>query len=154
MDLVESLRLIAAKFDEEGIDYALCGGLAMAVYAMPRGTLDIDLLIEERSLDRANQTLRVLGFEPTGVPMEFQSGKVFISRFRRIDCESGRVVVLDLVHVSAANSEAWKGRCDVEWEGSRLKVVSPQGLILLKSLRQSGQDQDDIEYLRGITDED
>ena len=33
-------------------------------------------------------------------------------------------------------------------------VVSPQGLIFLKQLRSSGQDQDDIEYLRSIADED
>jgi len=33
-------------------------------------------------------------------------------------------------------------------------VVSPQGLILLKSLRSSGQDQDDIEYLRSLENED
>jgi hypothetical protein len=42
----------------------------------------------------------------------------------------------------------------VEWEGNPLKVVAPQGLILLKSLRNSGQDQDDIEYLRSLENED
>jgi hypothetical protein len=42
----------------------------------------------------------------------------------------------------------------VEWEGGTLSVVSPEGVIILKSLRGSGQDQDDIEYLRSITDED
>ena len=42
----------------------------------------------------------------------------------------------------------------VEWDGGPLTVVSPRGLIFSKSLRSSGQDQDDIEYLRSITDED
>jgi hypothetical protein len=42
----------------------------------------------------------------------------------------------------------------VEWEGYSLKVVSPQGMILLKSLRNSGQDQEDIEYLRSLENED
>jgi len=42
----------------------------------------------------------------------------------------------------------------VEWEGGILSVVSPEGLIALKSFRSSGQDQDDIKYLRSITDED
>jgi len=42
----------------------------------------------------------------------------------------------------------------IEWEGNPLKVVSPQGLILLKSFRSSGQDQDDIEYLRSLENED
>ena len=48
---------------------------------------------------------------------------------------------------------AWAGRRDVQWEGRTLKVVSPKGLILLKSFRRSGKDQDDIEHLRSITDE-
>jgi hypothetical protein len=49
---------------------------------------------------------------------------------------------------------SWDDRLTVEWEGDPLKVVSPQGLILLKSLRSSGQDQDDIEYLRSLENED
>ena len=54
-------------------------------------------------------------------------------------------MVLDLGSIS--------GRREVEWEGRTLKVVSPKGLILLKSFRRSGRDQDDIEHLRSITDE-
>jgi predicted nucleotidyltransferase len=38
--------------------------------------------------------------------------------------------------------------------GYPLKVVSLQDLILLKSLRSSGQDKDDIEYLRNLENED
>jgi len=34
-----------------------------------------------------------------------------------------------------------------------LKVVSPTGLIHLKSLRRSGQDEDDIAKLKGLPDE-
>jgi hypothetical protein len=42
----------------------------------------------------------------------------------------------------------------VEWEYGDISVVSLEGLILLKSFRRSGQDQDDINFLRSITDED
>ena len=35
-----------------------------------------------------------------------------------------------------------------------LTVVSPRGLIALKSFRASGQDRGDIDYLRSIADED
>ena len=45
MDILEELRAVTASLDQEGIDYALCGGLAMAVYDLPRATLGIDLLI-------------------------------------------------------------------------------------------------------------
>ena len=52
MDIVAELREITARLDREGIDYALCGGLVMAVYALPRATLDIDLLIQIAHLRR------------------------------------------------------------------------------------------------------
>ena len=102
MNIIDELRAIIARFDQEGVDYALCGELAMAIYAMPRATLDIDLLIQVDALARAQTAVEPLGFR----------------------------------------------------EGKRLKVVSPQGLILLKSFRRSGTDEDDIAHLRSIIDED
>lgn len=56
--------------------------------------------------------------------------------------------------VTPETKKAWDDRLVVEWEGGPLKVVSPQGLILLKTLCGSGQDQDDIEYFRSLEDED
>lgn len=53
MDLLEELKKLTTKFDQVGIDYALCGGLALAIYARPRATLDIDILIEPETLSQA-----------------------------------------------------------------------------------------------------
>ena len=44
MDLLEELKKICEKLDQNNIEYALCGGLALAVYAKPRATLDIEYL--------------------------------------------------------------------------------------------------------------
>jgi len=46
MDILEELKELIKKLNQEEIEYALCGGLAMAIYALPRATLDIDILIE------------------------------------------------------------------------------------------------------------
>jgi predicted nucleotidyltransferase len=62
--------------------------------------------------------------------------------------------VLDLLLTTDETADAWKDRREVDWEGRKLKVVSPEGLILLKSFRRSGVDEDDIAYLRSIIDED
>ena len=56
--------------------------------------------------------------------------------------------------VTPETTLSWDSRITVEWEGEPLKVISPKGLIELKLLRRSGQDQDDIEYLLGLVDED
>ena len=61
---------------------------------------------------------------------------------------------MDLLIVTAETHQVWESRLRVEWEGGSLSVVSPEGLITLKSFRSSGQDRDDIEYLRSILDED
>ena len=50
LDLYEELRRLIAALDEHKIEYALCGGLAMAIFDRPRATVDIDLLIEAESL--------------------------------------------------------------------------------------------------------
>jgi hypothetical protein len=41
-----------------------------------------------------------------------------------------------------------------DWEGSKLSVVSAEGLIALKELRRSGQDLDDLKALRQINHEE
>ena len=154
MDLLEELKNLTAKLHSEGIEYALCGGLAMAIYAMPRATLDIDIMIDLGTLFRTKRAVEELGFTLSEAPMEFHGGKVQIYRLTKIDALSAEELVLDLLIVTPEIRRVWEDRLEVEWEGGPLSVVSPEGLIILKSLRSSGQDQDDIEYLRSITDED
>ena len=154
MDLLEELKKLTLKLDQRGIDYALCGGLAIAVYAKPRATLDIDIMIDPDLLSETKKAAQELGFTQSSMPMEFKSGAIKIHRLTKIDKDSGEHLVLDLLIVTPETKKAWDERRTVQWEGGPLKVVSPQGLILLKSLRGSGQDQDDIEYLRSLERED
>ena len=62
-------------------------------------------------------------------------------------------LVLDLLLVTPQVKQVWDDRRRLEWQEGMLSVVSPQGLITLKSMRNSGQDRDDIEHLRSILDE-
>ena len=79
--------------------------------------------------------------------MSFASGNVVISRLSRRDTDSEDYLTVDLIQVTSALKSIWSGRIDVDWEGGRLTVVSREGLIFLKKLRNSGQDRDDIEKL-------
>jgi hypothetical protein len=154
MNIVEELQEIVARLERGGIDYALCGGLAMAVYALPRATLDIDFMIQVESLGKAGEAIRPLGFSMDSAPMEFHDGDIKIYRYTKIDPRTHEVLVLDFLLVTERTAAAWTSRRDFEWETGRVRVVSPEGLILLKELRDSGTDRDDIAYLRSITDED
>jgi hypothetical protein len=153
MDILDELKNLIKKLNEEKIEYALCGGLAMAIYALPRATLDIDLLIEASSLEDTKRAVSEIGFVLKAAPMEFQEGKVVIHRISKIEPGTGEILVLDLLIVTPEIKSAWDSRTKVEWEHGILSVVSPEGLILLKSFRRSGQDQDDIDFLWSIIDE-
>jgi len=86
--------------------------------------------------------------------MEFQGGKVHIHRVSKIEQDTGEVLALDLLIITPEIRGAWDSRLQVEWEYGRLSIVSPEGLIHLKSFRESGQDKEDIAFLRNIMDED
>ena len=51
LDLYEELKSLIVALDQHEIHYALCGGIAMAIYNRPRATVDIDLWIVADSLD-------------------------------------------------------------------------------------------------------
>ena len=154
MDLIRELKAIVNALDENEIDYALCGALAMAVYGRPRATLDIDIIAPRKSLDAIGEQLEGLGFIPNQETMFFAGGDVEIHRFCKPFPRDGEMLVLDLLVSTRATMKAFRERLTVEWNKSRLSVVSPKGMILLKSLRNSGQDKDDIAYLKEIDDED
>jgi hypothetical protein len=153
MDLLTELTDLIKVLDENEIDYALCGGLALAVYARPRATLDIDIMVMPDSVDIIKKKVEELGFTVPAIPMKFKGGAVQIHRITKLDSQLGEHLVLDLLIVTPETKLSWDSRISVEWEGGTLKVVSPKGLIELKSLRKSGQDEDDIKYLSGLIDE-
>lgn len=58
MNLELELREIIRLFNQERIDYALCGGMAVAIHGHPRFTKDIDLLVTQESLGNAKAAAR------------------------------------------------------------------------------------------------
>ncbi|CAN2042454.1 Nucleotidyltransferase family protein [Candidatus Magnetomoraceae bacterium gMMP-15] len=154
MDLLIELKKLVEEFDKHKIEYALCGGLALAVYAKPRATFDIDFMVEPNLLSKIKEIVANLGFNIPATPMSFKDDAVQIHRMTKIDNESGEYLVLDLLLVTPQTKISWDSKISVDWEGGRLKVLSPEGLIILKSLRKSGQDMDDIEYLKELINED
>jgi hypothetical protein len=153
LDLYDEFKAIIAALSQREIDYAVCGGLAMAVYGLARATVDIDLLIAAGDFERVKEAVRPLGYTIEAIPMTVAKGAVEIRRRSKIDAETGIVLSLDLLLVTPQIEEVWQSRTEVEWEDGRLKIVSREGLIGLKSLRASGQDLDDIKRLRDSQDE-
>ena len=154
MDLFDEFSELVAEFQKEKIEYALCGGLAMAVYAFPRATLDIDILIEPETLEKAKSIAWDLGFNMDAGLMRFCNGAIQIYRLSKIVQESNDGLMLDMILLTPEIREVWKTKQILTWENGNLPVVSPKGLIQLKSMRMSGQDHDDIENLKKLINED
>ena len=152
-DLYEEFKSIIAALEERGIDYAICGGLAMAVHGLPRATVDIDLLILAESLEEAKSVARGLGYTIEAQPMTFHKGAIEIRRLSKIDPSDGDLLMIDFLLVTPTVETAWKNRIRVASSQGSVFAVSREGLILLKSFRRSGQDLDDIERLKGSQDE-
>ena len=147
IDIHDELRRVTTKLDEQNIEYALCGGMAMAVHQRPRFTIDIDLLIPEESLPGTMDVARSLGYNIRGKDLSFANGAVEIRRVSKIDPDSGDLLTLDLLLVTPEVRVAWDSRVQAEWEGGTLTVVSAAGLIAMKQLRRNGTDLDDIKAL-------
>ena len=152
-DLYEEFKSIISALEEHGIDYAVCGGLAMAVHGLPRATVDIDLLILAEQLEEAKSVVRGLGYTIEAQPMTFSKGSVEIRRLSRIDPDDGDLLIIDFLLVTPAVADVWNNRIRVASDKGSVSVVSREGLIILKSFRKSGQDLDDIERLKSSQDE-
>lgn len=147
LDLYDEFHKLVKLLEKHEIAYALCGGLAMAVYGRPRTTIDIDLLILSESLQKLLPLVEKQGYNIRGKDLSFANGAIEIRRVSKIDSESGDLLSLDLLLVTPQLLSVWESRTDASWEGVKLSIVSQTGLISLKLLRASGQDLDDIKAL-------
>jgi hypothetical protein len=147
-DLEQELDQIRTVLDAQHIEYALCGGLAMAVHGAPRATIDIDLLINGEDVEHVENAAAPLGFRIKATPMTFSGGAIKIRRVSKIDPVDGEVLMLDLLLVTPQVASSWETREQRMWSGRPLTVVSKEGLVTLKVFRSSDQDRADIARLR------
>ena len=149
LDLYDEFATLIGALEAANADYAVCGGLALAIHGFPRATIDVDLVVPPDAVERILAFAHDLGYTIPADPMSFAGGAVRIRRVTKIDAASGDLLSLDLLLVTPSLSRIWNERTRVRWERGELWVVSRQGLVNLKRLRGSGQDQDDIKRLEG-----
>lgn len=96
--LIEELRSLIEVFNNHDIEFALCGGLAVAAHGLVRATQDIDFLIREESLDKAFAAAAQVGFDIRGLDISFKEESVEIRRVSKIVGQD--VISLDLLLVT------------------------------------------------------
>jgi hypothetical protein len=147
MDFFQELKDVTAALDASAVDYALCGGVALAIHGVPRATQDIDLLVRPNDLPRLREVARACGFVLESFPMDFASG-ITIQRFTKLI--DGLPLMLDALLVAGPLSYAWEGRQIAEIEGGQVRVVSRESLIALKLAAGRPQDLVDVQRLQDV----
>lgn len=149
--------MLVDLFAAEGIEYALCGGLALAVHGHPRATKDIDILIERTTLPRALAVAKRAGFDIPARKMTFglKTGNPRdVQRVSKLDDATGKLLTLDLLVVNPDLEEVWNTRQLVEADQRRMTVVSREGLATMKRIAGRPQDLVDLAKLEGTDEPD
>ena len=85
-DIFDEFQDLIKKLNAEQIDYAVCGGWAMAIHGVPRATVDIDLLVLSNNLEQVWKIAEDFGYWVKGLPLSFD--EIQIRRISKIDKES------------------------------------------------------------------
>jgi hypothetical protein len=149
--LLQELSEIVSILNENDIEYAICGGLALTIHGFPRATFDIDVLIQSESLETAYKVTTAKGYNIKGLDMSFKEGAVEIRRVSKID-DDGEVLSLDLLLVTPQVIDVWETREKLFWENQDLWIVSQAGLIKMKQLAGRAKDLIDIDRLQNEED--
>jgi len=144
--LLEELGGLVSALDENKIEYAVCGGLALTIHGFPRARYGIDILIRAESLEKAYEIAAENGYDIRGVDMSFKEKAVEIRCVSKID-DDGEVLPLKFLLVMSQIEDVWEARENLMWQNRNLWVVLQTGLIKMKKLAGRPQDLADIERL-------
>ena len=139
LSLEQELRQLVRLYNQEQIEYALCGGMAVAIHGYPRFTKDIDFLIPANCLEQAKEVAAQAGFIDESGRIPLPDSDVY--RIIKVDGADYRI--LDLLVPKSLETVAWSQRQWFDWEGLPLCAVSVEGLVEMK--RTAGRDQDLID---------
>jgi hypothetical protein len=147
MNIVDELHAIAAALEAHGIDYAVCGGIAVTIHGATRTTKDIDIVIAPEQVGRALDAVRPLGYAFAAQPMTFEEGTTRERHVQRVTKIAGHEhLMLDLMLADAALDGTLADRVRVELATGTICVVSRATLIRMKQL--AGRDQDAADLAR------
>ncbi len=147
----KDLKDLLRAFNENGVKYLVVGGYAFGVYAEPRATKDLDLLIRP---DDANGAAVYRALTQYGAPLDGLSPQDFVdgSTFQ-IGQPPARVDILQRID-GLTFDEAWQNRIQGLIDGEvQINVISKGDLI--RNKLASGREQDvlDVKKLQAAADQ-
>ncbi len=135
--MLNRLKDVFESFQQHKVKYVVIGGIAAALYGVPRATFDLDILVEATP-ENAHRLLEALLDAGIGTASltnvdELLSNEITIFEDRvRIDVQTSTP--------GLRFQDAWKRRKTMEYRGQSFYVVSREDLICSK--RAAGRDVD------------
>lgn len=148
INLYDELLAVTRALGEAQVEYAVCGGLAMAIHLIPRHTIDLDLLVRPEEFAAAEAACAPLGYAFKARPMRFAEGAIEIRPITKIDPATHDALMLDFLLVTHDIEDVWATRQLFETAEGSIWVVSREGLIQLKTFRSNAVDLAAIAALR------
>lgn len=148
--LLDELTKLIESAETEGLEYAVCGAIALGIQGFPRATMDIDLLIQEQSLEKALEIAAEQGYDVRGLDISFKDPTLEIRTVSKIIGDA--ILRLDLLLVTDEIEDVWKTRERLPYLGRSMWVVSRDGLIKLKKRANRPQDLVDIDRIQNEED--
>lgn len=150
-DLVGTLHAFGRLFDRLAIPYAIMGGWAVRVYALPRPTYDVDFTVI-LARDRLPELYAAAEADGFTVPEQYRGGWVDsvadmpLVKFRLFVADHGIDIDIFLAE-SAYQQELMRRRVQHAVGGRVAWFVSIEDLILLKLIANRRRDRADIDDL-------
>ncbi len=141
-DLIDVMLKVVKLLQDNNLDYAIIGGIAVSVWSRPRATVDVDVLIAMKSKN-FKKLIDILGSEKFLTHdeiMEFRRMKFL----RALYPVGDDFITVDFVFsdedffMNVIN----RGR-EIDFEGKKIKIATPEDIILLKLM--SGREHDFID---------
>ncbi len=147
INVLKEFTSILPQFEKANIKYAVVGGLAVNIYTQVRATKDIDFLISEEDLDTACSVLKKLGYLRKENTLPFKKSGLELQRL--LKAVDGDFMIVDLlIAISSEMKDILKNSIAVDFSFGKLKIITKEDLIKMKSMANRPQDIADIEKLR------
>ena len=146
MNVFDEFRQLVMELEKHEVRYALVGGVAMAFYAEPRFTRDIDILVDFEDYQKAKTVLEKEGYFESAAPRTFRNVAIELHRFLKVTPEDEMMIDI-LVAKDETVRRIIQDAVQAESEEGKVWLANKKDLVWLKRSRGSKQDQADIETL-------
>jgi hypothetical protein len=142
--LDRAISAITHLLDSLGIEYAIVGGIANAVWGEPRATIDVDVTVSVEADDLSNTIRAITSQMRSPVP----DAEAFVRQTRVLPLDTDEGVRIDVIFALLPfEHDAIQRARKVAIADRTVAVVSPEDLVLMKIISDRPRDLSDAEAI-------